>query len=367
MRAASQPLSRKLASEVQIRPNSPGPNTKRKALIVNRKFLPSALAIITTSIVVLNTAAQTKSNRSASGTETSSYLPASDGVMLIDVRRLLNETLPHVFADDSARLAQVNSEIDKFKTETGVDPRSLNRVVVGTRYVYPSPSVTKVETVVIAHGTFAAKAIAAAGRAKANGRYREEKYRGATMMIFSINDQMRLLGLWKMKVSDLAVCALDARTLAIGKVTTVRAAIEAGRAGNRANNDLVSLASRDPSAVVGFGANVTSGLLANLNVGSDTMAKDINSIKQVYGSIGSTQTDVSLLVVARADTADSARNLSDTVIGLKQLATIFIMRMAPARKALAQSALDNLKVTTRGNELEIRTQFSAASLASLVK
>ena len=127
------------------------------------------------------------------------------------------------------------------------------------------------------------------------------------------------------------------------------------------------MASRDPSAVVGFGANVTSNLLANLNVGSDTMAKDINSIRQVYGSIGSTQTDVSLLVVARADTADSARNLSDTVIGLKQLATIFIMRMAPARKALAQSALDNLKITTRGNELEIRTQFAAASLASLVK
>ena len=127
------------------------------------------------------------------------------------------------------------------------------------------------------------------------------------------------------------------------------------------------MASRDPSAVVGFGANVTSNLLANLNVGSDTMAKDINSIKQVYGSIGSTQTDVSLLMVARADTADAARNLSDTIIGLKQLATVFIMRMAPARKALAQSALDNLKVTTRGNELEIRTQFAAASLASLVK
>ena len=40
---------------------------------------------------------------------------------------------------------------------------------------------------------------------------------------------------------------------------------------------------------------------------------------------------------------------------------------APARKALAQSALDNLKITTRGTELEIRTQVAAANLASVIK
>jgi hypothetical protein len=43
------------------------------------------------------------------------------------------------------------------------------------------------------------------------------------------------------------------------------------------------------------------------------------------------------------------------------------MRMAEPRKSLAESALNNLKVTARGNELEIRTQVTAASLAALVK
>jgi hypothetical protein len=41
--------------------------------------------------------------------------------------------------------------------------------------------------------------------------------------------------------------------------------------------------------------------------------------------------------------------------------------MAPARKALAQSALDNLKITTRGADVEIRTQVAAANLASVIK
>jgi len=43
------------------------------------------------------------------------------------------------------------------------------------------------------------------------------------------------------------------------------------------------------------------------------------------------------------------------------------MRMAEPRKSLAESALNNLKITTRGNELEIHTQVTAASLASLIK
>jgi hypothetical protein len=41
--------------------------------------------------------------------------------------------------------------------------------------------------------------------------------------------------------------------------------------------------------------------------------------------------------------------------------------MSPAKKNLAQSALDNLKITTRANELEIRTQFAAKDLSAFLK
>ena len=185
-------------------------------------------------------------------------------------------------------------------------------------------------------------------------------------MVLSVNDQMKVLGVWDMRVNELAICVLDANTLAIGSLPNVRAAIEAGKRG-RANDELIALASRDPKAVVGFGANLPRELMANLNVGSDTIAKDANSIRQAYGSIGTTETDVSLSLVARTDSPSSAKDVSDTVTGLKQLGAIFVVRMAPPRKALAQSALDNMKITTRGNEVEIKTQVAAANLASVIK
>ena len=102
-------------------------------------------------------------------------------------------------------------------------------------------------------------------------------------------------------------------------------------------------------------------------VGNDAIAKDANSIRQIYGSIGMTETDFTLLLVARTATAADAKNLSDTVMGLKQLGGILIARMAPAKKNLAQSALDSLKITTRANELEIRTQFAATDLSAFLK
>jgi len=83
--------------------------------------------------------------------------------------------------------------------------------------------------------------------------------------------------------------------------------------------------------------------------------------------VGSTQTDVTMMMVARTDSIESAKNLGDTVEGLRQLGGFFIMRMAQPRKSLAETALNNLKITARGNELEIRTQVTAASLAALIK
>ena len=338
---------------------------------MNKNIVASSLTLasfIATLVLVLSSGsfAHAPSANAATAADALSYLPASDAIALIDVRRLLNQTLPRILAQDPAKLAQANAEVEKFKARTGIDPRSFDRVVLGTRYVYPSPNVTKLETVAIAHGTFDAKALAAAGRIAANGKYREEKYQGATIIVLSINDQMKLFGFWNMKVSELAVCEIDSNTLAIGDLGIVRAAIDAGKKG-RANADLATLATRDPNAVIGFGANVPSALLANLNVGNDTVAKDAQSIRQIYGALGSIENDVSLLLVARTDTVDAAKNLGDTVEGLKQLGGILVTRMQQPRKALAQSALDNLKITTRGNEVEIRTRVDAANLASVIK
>ena len=338
---------------------------------MNKKTVASILAVVSgitiiTLVSSLTFGGQRQKTTAAEPANIASYLPASDAVAIVDVKRMLNETMPSILGSDQAKLAQANAEVDKFKTKTGVDLRQFNRVAVGVRYAYPNTTTTKLETVAIAHGTFDAKAVSASARAAANGKSREEKYRGLTITIINVNDQIKVLGLWNMTISELAICPLDPTSLALGTLENVKAAIDAGKVG-RAPAELIALASKDPAAVIGFGANITPELLAKLDVGNDTIAKDVSSIKQAYGSVGSTQSDVTLMMVARTDSADAAKNLGDTVEGLRQLGSMFIGRLADPRKALAESALNNLKVTARGMEVEIRTQVAAANLAALIK
>jgi hypothetical protein len=348
-----------------------GTKNQERLSLVNKKTVASIFAVVSgvtiiTLVSSLTFGGQKKNTTAAAPSNIASYLPASDAVAIVDVKRMLNETMPSILGSDQAKLAQANAEVDKFKTKTGLDLRQFNRVAVGMRYAYPNATTTKLETVAIAHGTFDAKDVSASARAAALGKSREEKYRGLTITIINVNDQIKLLGLWNMTISELAICPLDPTSLALGTLANVKAAIDAGKAG-RAPAELISLATKDPAAVIGFGANITPELVSKLDLGNDTIAKDVSSIKQAYGSVGSTQSDVTVMMVARTDSAGAAKNLGDTVEGLRQLGTMFIGRLADPRRALAESALNNLKVTARETEVEIRTQVAAANLAALIK
>jgi len=296
-----------------------------------------------------------------------SSLPPSDAVALISVSRVLDEALPKLLAENPAKLAEVNAELAKFKTQTGLDPRSFDQIALGLSYKYPREGITKISTTALARGTFNAGAIVAAGRLAANGKYVEQKYQGKTIYVFSLDQRLRLFGLWDIKLGDLAVAAVDGNTLALGDVEAVRGAIDANRTRKYANAELIALASRDPEAILGFGGNISPSLLQNLSLSNDSVARELTAVRQVYGTLGMTSTDLELMLAARTVDTYSAKNLGDTVEGLKQFGALFINRLSAAKSALAQTALNNLKITTVGNELQIRTAVTQSQVSPLMR
>jgi hypothetical protein len=293
-------------------------------------------------------------------------LPASDAVAIVNVKRVLNEALPKLMSGNPAKLAETNAQLEDFKSRTGIDPRSFDQMVFGMRYTYPSPGITKVNTLAIASGAFNSGAIIAAGRSAANGKYKEEKYQGKTIYIFTLDHQTRLLGLIDVRVRDLAVSQLDGTKLAMGNLERVRAAIDVGRGRTRPNSELIALASRDPGAIAGFGGNIAPAVLENLRISNDAIARQITAVRQIYGSVGMTEKDLELMITARTVDPSSAKNLGDTIEGLKQLGGLFVNRLPAAKGVLARSALGNLKITIQGNELQIRTAVAQAQIVPLV-
>jgi len=294
-------------------------------------------------------------------------LPPSDVVVSINIKRLINDGLPKFFADNPAKLAEFNAHIDKIKTQTGLDVRSFEEIVVGMRYQHPSPNVTKADTVVLAHGTFNAGALIAVGRMAAQGKYREEKYNGATIYIYSLNSQMNLHGFFNMKINDLAVTSLDANTLILGEPASVRATIDANKTPGHVNNDLIQLATRAPNALLGFSANVPPSLTASADLGNPEITKIVGSIHQAYGALSTTADGFGLLAVARTETPDQAKVLSDTLAALKQFGGMVIPQLPAETGKIAQNVLDSLKITASGNETLLNLEVRQADISTLMR
>lgn len=342
---------------------------QERLLTLKIRILSSAL-VVSLLLAGLSSSgiAQTRRGVKAATSQTLlARLPTSDAVAQVNVKRVFTEALPKLMTGNSARSAEVDSHIARFKSQTSLDARSFDELAVGMRYSYPRAAVTKIATVVVARGTFNTSAIVAAGKAAAAGKYREEKYLGKTIHIFTLDQQVRLLGLLDLKITELAVTPLDASTLAMGEVERVRNTIAASNEKQRGNNAaLIGLATQDPAAIAGFAGNVSAELLQNLRIGNEAIARDVATVRQTYGSLAMTDKDLEMSVAARTVDAGSARSLGDTLESLKQLGPLFLNRLSGFKGVLARSALGNLKITTQGNELKIRTAVAQSDVAPLV-
>jgi len=326
------------------------------------------LAIVFVALLLqIDVQAQTRARNNASpATALLSALPESDAVAQVKVKQLLNEAMPRILANNPAKLSEVNASIDRFKDRTGLDPRMFEQVAFGIRYTYPSEGVTKLQTVALANGTFSAAGMVAAGRIATNGKYREEKYHDKTIYIFTLEENIKLLGVFDFRIGELAAAPLDTNTLALGDPIAVRGAIDSSRSGKKANAELIALANRDPNAIIGFGSNMTEQLVTNIDFGNAPIANDLKTLRQVYGSVGTTASDLQLFLGAKATNAEAAKSLGDTLDGLKQLGAFYVGRLSGAKGVLAKSALSNLTIVANANEVQIRTSVAQAEVGPLL-
>ena len=331
------------------------------------KIKAFSLAIVVVALLSqTGVQAQTRGRSAAAPAPTLlSALPESDAVAQVKVKQLLDEAMPRILANNPTKLAEANASISRFQERTGLDPRMFQQVALGVRYTYPSEGVTRLQTVALANGTFSASAMVAAGRVASNGKYREEKYQDKTLYIFTLDENIKLLGLFDFRIGELAAAPLDANILALGDPVAVRSAIDASRQRKRVNAELIALASRDPNAVIGFGSNMTEQLISNIDIGNAPIAADLKNLRQVFGSVGTTQSDLQLFLGARAVNAEAAKSLGDTLEGLKMFGAVMVGRLSGVKGVLAKSALSNMKIVTAANELQIRTSVAQAEVGPL--
>jgi hypothetical protein len=295
-------------------------------------------------------------------------LPAADAVLAVDLEKLFKEVVPRATAGNAERLAQINADVEQFKARTGLDARAFYRLVVGARILRLDSGALKLDNVTaIARGPVNAQALGAAIRAASKGAAVEQQYGGKTVYVTTVNDRIKLFGIAKMRVGELAVSALDAETVALGEPSDVRAAIDAqaGR-GPRADLSLFSSVPKGPNDFIGFAGNVPAGTLAGVETGLPNVDRAVASIQGFYGSVASTTAGVQIMTTLRAATAADAKQLYDTTDALRQVAPGLIS-MAGEKGRFAQNAINSLKLSTKGNEVQLRLEVPQSDVSSLLR
>ena len=295
-------------------------------------------------------------------------LPASDAVLVVDTRRLLNEGLPRAFNNNAAEVARVNAEIEEFRQKYGLNARDFERVAVGTSFTQTASGATTLDAVALMQGGFDPRALVAAAGKAAAGKHRQEQHGGKTVHVFDLSAQprVRLLGLFSVRLTELAVAQLDANTLAVGKLSRVRAAIDAAAGRGRVAPEIAALATRNPAAIIGVGGNVPQSATRGIDLMSAEISSSVASIRQFYGSVATTPSGFQMQTVLRTETAAAARTLADTVAGLKQFAPFLISRMPEPRAGLLRGVVEDTRVAAEGNEVRIDLALAQTAAAALI-
>lgn len=294
-------------------------------------------------------------------------LPAADAALTLDMRALFGEVIPRALASDKARLAQVNADVDAFKTRTGIDPREFDLLLAGARIV-PLPSgATKIDRVtVLAVGRFRADALVAAARAAAKGGLTEQTHGGRKVYVAAVNDQLKLFGLIKMSVKELAFAVLDANVLALGEPEDVRAAIDAQAGRGRADLSMLNFP-KGAGDFISFAGNVPEGVLTNIDTGiSANVDRAVASVRSFYGTVGSTPAGMQLMTTLRTGTPADAKQLFDVANALRQMAPGLISLGGP-KLAFAGRLVDTMKITTKANEVQLRLEVPQADVSTVLK
>lgn len=303
-------------------------------------------------------------------------LPASDGVLTLDVQRLLNETMPQILSGKPQTLNGINQKIDELRDKTGLDARQFEQLAVGVAMKTVSAKEVDLEPVFLARGKYSSGALIAVAKLAANGKYREEKLGSRTIYVFtgreivnqnkpqskgSFFDRMieRMIeGLTK----EIAVASFDDNTLVFGALARVRETFETKP---RVSNQILSLAQKKPGAVLSFGARLPNGLSNFVDLDNDELGTTLDSIRQMSGALEVANNTTNLSLTAKTATAEQAQSLHETLEGLQMLGKAFLGGSTAEKKVYVRM-IDSLRLTRNLSEVMIDLQVPQSDINILL-
>ena len=306
-----------------------------------------------------------------------SALPASDAVMTLDIKRLMTDALPKVLATKPQMVTEINAKIDEIKGKIGIDLREFEQIAAGVSYKKISATESDFDPVIYARGKFNAGAFLGIAKLASKGKYREEKVGDKTVYVFQVTEiaqqntpqntnpaQKNILDRFLDNLSkEVALTNYDNNTLAIGSLARVKESLSSGA---RISPELLSLANRKPTAIMSFGANVPAGMSQFINLDIDELGKNLDSIRQIYGTFDFAAGNAVLSATARTTNANEAQNLEEMISGLQMIGKSLLAGSKGADKQVYAGLVEKAVISRKANEVMLDLQIPQTDVDALV-
>ena len=349
----------------------------REVSMKNRSISLFLLAVLFLNLGVSSFAdSKAKNARKSQATQLALLLPASDGVVTLDVKRFFGVALPKLLSANQPMLNDILGKIDEMKAKTGIDVRQFEYLAAGVTAKKITEKEYDFEPVVIARGQINAGALIGTAKLAANGKYREEKVGEKTIYVFAAKDIAeqaksqiqagntdmadKVIG----KLSrEIAVTTIDTNTLVFGSLSLVRQTLDAK---TKVGTDLTSLLGKRETSVVSFAGKLPTGMGAFLPLDNDELGKNIDSIKYVYGNMDVNGEITSVNLTARTVQSSQATALLETLEGLQMLGKAFLGGSKGADKQVYVRMIENAKFSAKGNEVMFDLQVPQSDIDVLI-
>ena len=294
-------------------------------------------------------------------------LPEADTLIYISPQRILNQAAPRVM--DPAELAKMRGAFAELKKGAGIDPSSVEYLVMAVRFNKPASDLSFVapDVMVVLGGDFSSDSLLTLGQLYLQDKLRVEKYGSKSITLMKVDpiaEQAEKNPILK-PFSEVGVVPLTSNSLAIGNVRYLKSAIDAVDGNGRISSASLESLLRDPNALISAsGAPLSSFAKSFGMMGLENTSRESRCdthFGNFYAAVTMNGSNFSLRGAMNADNPDTAKIIQGLIWGLMQQG----IDAVPDKDA--QTMLKALKMSAKENEIVVEADVPDKVVAEMLK
>ncbi len=293
--------------------------------------------------------------------------PEADALIYVSPQRILNDAVPKVMSADEVN--KMRASFADMKRSVGVDPASIEYLVIAVRFHKPAADLSFVapDVMAVVSGDFSSDSLITLAQLTLQDKVRIEKHGSKTMALMTIDPiaaEAEKNPLLKPFV-EVGAVALSANTLAIGNTRYLKSAIEAAEGGPRISAEAIQSLMRDPNVLMAASGAPLASVARSLGLfGTETTPREgrcDTSFGNFYAAVTMSGANYSLRGAMNADNPDTAKIITGLLSGLMNQGISSI----PDKQA--QTILQGIKMAAKDNEVMIEADIPGQMIVDFVR